>query len=110
MPVAASERCPVESLGRCPAAVRKTAVVARDERDLRAGLDALVPQFRIRALHLCGEAATADDIVQDTVERALLFSHQYERGTNLRAWALQVLFSVSYLDAARWLGIPKGPS
>jgi RNA polymerase sigma-70 factor (ECF subfamily) len=36
----------------------------------------------------------ADDIVQDTIERALRFQGQYERGTNLRAWALQVLFNV----------------
>jgi len=68
--------------------------VARDERELRAGLVALVPQLRARALRLCGDATAADDVVQDAVERALRFSHQYERGTNLRAWALQVLFSV----------------
>ena len=37
---------------------------------------------------------TADDIVQDTIERALKFSAQYERGTNLRAWVYQILFSV----------------
>jgi RNA polymerase sigma-70 factor (ECF subfamily) len=68
--------------------------IARDDRELRDGLVALVPQLRLRALRLCGEPALADDIVQDTVERALRFSHQYERGTNLRAWALQVLFTV----------------
>ncbi len=45
-------------------------------------------------MRLCGEKATADDIVQDTVERALRFADQYERGTNLRAWAFQILFSV----------------
>jgi RNA polymerase sigma-70 factor (ECF subfamily) len=36
----------------------------------------------------------ADDIVQDTFERALRFEGQYEEGTNLRAWAHQILFSV----------------
>jgi RNA polymerase sigma-70 factor (ECF subfamily) len=65
-----------------------------DDKTLRAGLVALIPQLRVRALRLCGDAATADDVVQDTIERALRFSYQYERGTNLRAWALQVLFSV----------------
>jgi RNA polymerase sigma-70 factor (ECF subfamily) len=73
---------------------RVAAVSARDERELRAGLVELVPQLRARALRLCGDSATADDVVQDTIERALRFSHQYERGTNLRAWAQQVLFSV----------------
>jgi RNA polymerase sigma-70 factor (ECF subfamily) len=73
---------------------RPAAVVAGDEREIRAGLVELVPYLRARALRLCGDAATADDVVQDTLERALRFSHQYERGTNLRAWAAQVLFSV----------------
>ncbi|HEX4446267.1 MAG TPA: RNA polymerase sigma factor [Polyangiaceae bacterium] len=69
-------------------------VVAVDEHELHAGLVALVPRLRTRALRLCGDVAVADDIVQDTLERALRFSSQYERGTNLAAWAYQVLFSV----------------
>jgi RNA polymerase sigma-70 factor (ECF subfamily) len=73
---------------------RRAVVTARDEHELRAGLVELVPQLRVRALRLCGDGPTADDVVQDTIERALRFSHQYERGTNLRAWAQQVLFSV----------------
>jgi RNA polymerase sigma-70 factor (ECF subfamily) len=62
----------------------------------RAGQEiaALVPDLRARAIRLCHDGAAADDIVQDTVERALRFDHQYERGTNLRAWAFQILFSV----------------
>jgi RNA polymerase sigma-70 factor (ECF subfamily) len=54
----------------------------------------MVPQLRGRALQLTGNAATADDLVQDTVERALRFASQYERGTNLRAWTGQILFSL----------------
>jgi RNA polymerase sigma-70 factor (ECF subfamily) len=73
---------------------RRAVVTARDEHELRAGLVELFPQLRARALRLCGDGPTADDVVQDTIERALRFSHQYERGTNLRAWAQQVLFSV----------------
>ena len=45
-------------------------------------------------MRLCGERPAADDIVQDAVERALRFADQYQRGTNLRAWAFQILFSV----------------
>jgi RNA polymerase sigma-70 factor (ECF subfamily) len=62
--------------------------------DLKLGLVALVPDLQSRAFRLCGDAAAADDVVQDTVERALRFGAQYERGTNLRAWAFQILFSV----------------
>ena len=69
-------------------------VVAHDGRELRAGLVQLVPELRARAGRLSGDRTLADDLVQDTVERALKFADQYERGTNLRAWAYQILFSV----------------
>lgn len=70
------------------------AVVARDAEGLRRGLVLLVPELRGRAMRLTGSPAAADDLVQDTVERALRFAAQYEPGTNLRAWAFQILFSV----------------
>lgn len=69
-------------------------LVAGDLAALKAGLGELVPELRGRACRLSGDPTTADDIVQDTVERALKFSAQYERGTNLRAWVYQILFSV----------------
>jgi RNA polymerase sigma-70 factor, ECF subfamily len=73
---------------------RRPPVVARDTAELRAGLAELIPELRARALRLCGERAAADDITQDAVERALRFADQYQPGTNLRAWAFQILFSV----------------
>jgi RNA polymerase sigma-70 factor (ECF subfamily) len=73
---------------------RRPAVVARDARELHAALAELVPELRARAMRLCGDRSAADDVVQDAVERALRFADQYERGTNLRAWAFQILFSV----------------
>jgi RNA polymerase sigma-70 factor, ECF subfamily len=76
-------------------APKRPIVVAHDARELHAGLVALVPELRARALRLCGgDKAGADDVVQDSIERALRFADQYERGTNLRAWAFQILFSV----------------
>jgi RNA polymerase sigma-70 factor (ECF subfamily) len=45
-------------------------------------------------MKLAGDRVAADDLVQDAVERALRFASQYEPGTNLRAWAHQILFSV----------------
>jgi RNA polymerase sigma-70 factor (ECF subfamily) len=53
-----------------------------------------MPELRARATRLCADRAAADDVVQDTLERALRFATQYECGTNLRAWAFQILFSV----------------
>ena len=69
-------------------------IVANDPEALRRGLVALVPELRSRALRLARDGATADDLVQDAIERALRFADQYERGTNLRAWTHQILFSV----------------
>jgi RNA polymerase sigma-70 factor, ECF subfamily len=73
---------------------RRAPVIARDTAELRAGLAQLIPELRARAQRLCGERAAADDIAQDTALRALRFADQYQRGTNLRAWAFQILFSV----------------
>jgi RNA polymerase sigma-70 factor (ECF subfamily) len=74
--------------------MEKTSMDAARVRQLQAGLVALVPDLRVRAIRLCGDRAAADDVVQDTIERALRFGDQYEQGSNLRAWALQILFSV----------------
>jgi RNA polymerase sigma-70 factor (ECF subfamily) len=68
--------------------------VAHDARALEQGLVQMLPELRGRALRFAQDAATADDLVQDTIERALRFASQYERGTNLRAWVGQILFSV----------------
>jgi RNA polymerase sigma-70 factor (ECF subfamily) len=75
-------------------APKRPMVVAHDARELHAGLVSLMPELRARAMRLCGDRAGADDVVQDSIERALRFADQYERGTNLRAWAFQILFSV----------------
>ena len=61
---------------------------------LKLGLIRLLPELRGRALRLTGNAALADDLVQDTFERALRFADRFAEGTNMRAWAHQVLFTV----------------
>ena len=73
---------------------KRAPVVAQNVRELQAGLVELLPELRGRAARLCADRVLADDIVQDAIERALRFSEQYERGTNLRAWVYQILFSV----------------
>jgi RNA polymerase sigma-70 factor (ECF subfamily) len=75
-------------------AVTRSPVVASGPESFRAGLASLVPDLRHRALRLGVDRATADDLVQDTIERALRFAAQYVPGTNLRAWLQQILFSV----------------
>jgi RNA polymerase sigma-70 factor, ECF subfamily len=60
----------------------------------RRALGRLLPELTVRAQRLTREHALADDVVQDTCERALKFRAQYQQGTNLRAWLHQILFSV----------------
>lgn len=43
------------------------------------------------ALRLTGHHADAEDLVQETYFRAFRFQHQYQDGTNLRAWLFRIL-------------------
>ena len=49
-----------------------------------------IPALQRFARSLTKDAAAADDLVQDTVERALTRWHLYEAGTNLRAWLFTI--------------------
>lgn len=63
----------------------------------------LIPRLRRYAHALVGERAGADDLVQDTLERAWSKLHLYRRGTDLRAWLFTVMHNVhvNKLRAAR---------
>ena len=63
----------------------------------------LIPRLRRYARALVGEKSAADDLVQDTLERAWAKLHLYRRGTDLRAWMFTVMHNVyvNQLRAAR---------
>jgi RNA polymerase sigma-70 factor, ECF subfamily len=61
------------------------------EPALRDELLAAVPSLRAFAISLCGQVDRADDLVQDTLMRALANIHRFERGTNLNAWLFTIL-------------------
>lgn len=69
--------------------------------EVRTGLAALRPDLYARALRLTRSPAQADDVVQETMLRALRFEGQYRAGTNLRAWVGQVLMSVFLTNCRR---------
>jgi len=54
----------------------------------------LIPRLRRYARALIGDRAAADDLVQDTLERAWVKLHLYRPGTNLRAWLFTVMHNV----------------
>ena len=67
---------------------------SRSAAALRKEMTAVVPSLEARALHLARSRADAEDLVQETILRALRFEDTFEPGTNLKAWMHQILHSV----------------
>lgn len=72
----------------------KNTCSSRSSPNFREDLAKHAPELFNRALGMCRSPHIAEDLVQDTLERALRFKDSYQAGTNLRAWLFQVLFSV----------------
>lgn len=53
-----------------------------------------IPRLRRYARALTGNAAAADDLVQDALERALVKRNLWQDGTDLRAWLFTVMHNV----------------
>jgi RNA polymerase sigma-70 factor (ECF subfamily) len=57
---------------------------------VRAEMLAVLPRLRRFALALTGRAAEADDLVQDTVERALRNIERWTPGTRMDSWMYRI--------------------
>jgi RNA polymerase sigma-70 factor (ECF subfamily) len=81
------------------------------EPAIRDALLAAVPSLRAFAISLCGQIDRADDLVQDTLLRALSNIDKFERGTNLNAWLFTILrnlFHSEYRKRRREVEDPDG--
>jgi len=58
---------------------------------LETELLSLVPQLRAYARSLTRDAVNADDLVQETLVRALAHIHSYTPGTIMRAWLFTIM-------------------
>ena len=58
---------------------------------LRDTMLAAVPSLRAFAISLCGTVDRADDLVQETLVRALANIHSFQPGTNMSAWLFTIL-------------------
>jgi RNA polymerase sigma-70 factor (ECF subfamily) len=58
---------------------------------LRDQVLATVPSLRAFAISLCGNVDRADDLVQETLLRALANISSFEPGTNMPAWLFTIL-------------------
>jgi RNA polymerase sigma-70 factor (ECF subfamily) len=61
-------------------------------------LIAAIPRLRALAVSLCGNVDRADDLVQETLTKALLNSASFQPGTNLMAWLFTVLRNAFYSE------------
>ncbi len=71
-----------------------TGTVRLDDGSFESGLAGLIPDLRRRARGLLRNAERAEDLVQDTVERALRFRDSFRSGSYLRAWVMRILHNV----------------
>ncbi|HVZ68642.1 MAG TPA: RNA polymerase sigma factor [Rhizomicrobium sp.] len=67
-----------------------TVAMGASTQSIRSQMTALLPRLRRFALSLTGNAADADDLVQDTVEKALRNLHRWEEGTRLDSWMFRI--------------------
>ena len=58
---------------------------------VRDAILAAVPSLRAFAISLCGNVDRADDLVQETMLRALANIHSFQPGTNMSAWLFTIL-------------------
>jgi RNA polymerase sigma-70 factor, ECF subfamily len=81
---------------------------------------ALIPRLRRYARALVSDPGAADDLVQDTLERALGKFHLWKPGTDLRAWLFTIMHNVHVNQIRRrresaafdeeTMNLPVGPS
>ena len=72
-----------------------------------AEIVAHIPRLRRYARALAGDSHRADDLVQDTLERALVKFNLWRRGSDLRAWLFTIMHNVfiNQLKARRELAL-----
>src|SRR4051795_1619525 len=79
--------------------------------NMREALLGAVPSLRAFGISLTGDVDRADDLVQDTLLRALANVDRFEPGTNLNAWLFTILrnlFHSEYRKRRREVEDPDG--
>jgi RNA polymerase sigma-70 factor (ECF subfamily) len=74
---------------------------AGDGPAFRRDLALLLPELRAYARFLVRDRSKSDDLVQDTVVRALASMAQFQQGTSLKAWMFTILRNAFYEQTRR---------
>ncbi len=64
-------------------------------------VEQMIPTLQRFAHSLTRNPADADDLLQDTMERALARSHQFEAGTSLKAWLFTIMRNRFFSECRR---------
>lgn len=67
----------------------------------REAMLAQIPVLKAFALRLVKSRTEADDLVQETLMRALRYRDTFEDGTSMKSWLCRILQNCFYRDAAR---------
>jgi RNA polymerase sigma-70 factor, ECF subfamily len=69
-----------------------------DLSGLKGAISAAMPLLRARAVVLCGDVDRADDLLQETLVKALASLSSFTEGTNLKAWLYTILRNTFYSE------------
>jgi RNA polymerase sigma-70 factor (ECF subfamily) len=69
--------------------------------DVRHDIASLLPELRAYARFLVRDRSKSDDLVQDTVVRALASMAQFQPGTSLKSWMFTILRNAFYEQTRR---------
>ncbi|MBP2157853.1 MULTISPECIES: sigma-70 family RNA polymerase sigma factor [Asticcacaulis] len=67
----------------------------------REAMLAQIPVLKAFALRLVKSRTEADDLVQETLMRALRYRDTFEDGTSMKSWLCRILQNCFYKDASR---------
>ncbi|MFC7334436.1 sigma-70 family RNA polymerase sigma factor [Rhodocista pekingensis] len=94
LPVRTDRTHPAEGTAAAATVARADAVPPRSsssDAEVIAQIEQEIPRLRRFARAMVRDAALADDLVQECLERALSRLHLWQPGTNLRAWLFTIL-------------------
>ena len=69
-----------------------------DAETFKAAIVSAVPSLHAFAVWLCGDRSRADDLVQETLEKALASKGSFTEGTNPKAWLTTILRNSYLID------------